>query len=204
MVSPSRVLVVASSNAGKIRELERQLSPFFDQLLGLDEAGLESPEETAPTYEGNARLKADAAAQGSGRVSLADDSGLEVDAIGGAPGVYSNRYAPDPASRIAKLVSEIAATGRPTSPARFVCVIALAHPTFGTRTFRGTVEGEIRPESRGGGGFGYDPVFYLPDGKTMAEIDADLKNRISHRARAVDALLAFLADNPAWAEIEEA
>lgn len=202
MAEASRVLVVASSNPGKIRELERKLSPYFEQLLGLQDVGLESPEETAPTYEGNARLKSEAAALGSGRVSLADDSGLEVEALGGAPGVYSNRYAADPAARITRLLAEVAATGKPTSPARFVCVIALTHPALGTRTFEGTVEGEIRPDARGGGGFGYDPVFHLPDrGLTMAEIDEDLKNRISHRGRAVDALVAFLAENPQWARI---
>ncbi|MCX7047115.1 MAG: RdgB/HAM1 family non-canonical purine NTP pyrophosphatase, partial [Candidatus Sumerlaeota bacterium] len=146
------------------------------------------------TYQANALIKARIWAQRSGLISLADDSGLEVDALDGRPGVYSNRYAPTSADRIVKLLGEMQNVEEARRTARFVCVMALVWPDGKTEVRRGVCEGRISFEPAGVGGFGYDPVFYLPDyGQTMAELPADEKNKISHRARAAQPIREILA-----------
>jgi XTP/dITP diphosphohydrolase len=144
--------------------------------------------ETGRTYAANARQKARSFARASGLVALADDSGLEVEALAGAPGVYSARYAGESASsadRIALLLRNLAGVPWDKRQARFVAVIAVAAPDGRVRICRGSVRGVITLEPRGQGGFGYDPVFFMPPfGCTMAELPEDVKNRVSHRARA--------------------
>jgi XTP/dITP diphosphohydrolase len=152
-------------------------------------------EETGTTYAENARLKAAVFAQASGLLTLADDSGLEVDALSGAPGVYSARYAGEEASdadRRAKLIDVLRQVPAPRR-ARFRCVIAIAQPGGAIECFEGVCKGEIILEERGANGFGYDPVFYLPEhGYTMAELPSAVKNQMSHRARAAQAARLFL------------
>jgi XTP/dITP diphosphohydrolase len=157
--------------------------------------------ETEATLEGNARLKALAAARGSGLWSVADDSGLFVDALGGAPGVHSARYAPGTdADRVQALLLAMEQVPDGARSAAFRCVLALASPDGRVRFARGDCRGSILRAPRGGGGFGYDPVFLVPElRRTMAELTVEEKGRLSHRARALDALepeLAALARAP--------
>ena len=176
-------IVLATHNAGKIAEL-RALLPDIE-ILSFEE----ETEETGSTFEENARIKANAAHAKTGLVALADDSGLEVDALGGAPGVRSARYAGGVAENNAKLV-ELLRAHSPPYTARFRCVLALAPQ--GT-IVEGTCEGEIVLEPRGTGGFGYDPHFFLPAlGHTMAELTREEKNALSHRGMALRAMLAHL------------
>jgi XTP/dITP diphosphohydrolase len=183
-------LVVATGNRGKLRELEALVPAGFD-LQTLTDAGLESVEETGSNFAENASLKAVAAASAANQLALADDSGLEVDALGGAPGVYSARYAgepPDDDANIAKLLDAMQSVPLAQRTARFHCVVALASPDGVIATADGRCEGAIGYTPRGEHGFGYDPVFVFPDGRTMAELPADVKNQISHRANAIRAL----------------
>ena len=152
--------------------------------------------ETGNSYAENAALKAKAWAEATGLLALADDSGLEVDALHGAPGIFSARYAPQPnatdADRRRYLLQQLAGHPRPWT-ARFRCVIALAEPQGKIHLAEGRCEGEIIPEERGTHGFGYDPIFLIPErGQTMAELPPAEKNRISHRARALQAALPTL------------
>jgi XTP/dITP diphosphohydrolase len=184
--------VLASHNPGKVKELEALLAPRGLAVLGAGALGLPEPEETETSFSGNARLKAEAAARASGRVSLADDSGLSVNALGGAPGVYSARWAgPDKdfAAAMARVRRELEAAGASDYAARFVCVLALAHPDGETRLYEGEVHGTLTFPPRGDQGFGYDPIF-IPEGndRTFAEMDAAAKRAMSHRARAFAAL----------------
>lgn len=184
--------VLASHNPGKIKELEALLAPRGLHVLGAGALGLPEPEETETSFSGNARLKAEAAARASGRVSLADDSGLSVNALGGAPGVYSARWAgPDKdfAAAMARVRRDLEAAGASDHAARFVCVLALAHPDGETRLYEGEVRGTLAFPPRGDQGFGYDPIF-IPEGhdRTFAEMDAGAKRAMSHRARAFAAL----------------
>ncbi|MGH8273012.1 MAG: RdgB/HAM1 family non-canonical purine NTP pyrophosphatase [Gammaproteobacteria bacterium] len=185
-----RRVVLASSNAGKLAEIRRLLAPLGFELLAQDALGIPPAPENAPTFVENALGKARAAAQASGLAAIADDSGLEVDALGGAPGVHSARYAGthgDNPANIAKLLAELGACRGASRRARFRCVaVFLAHAEHPVPLIaEGVWEGEIALKPRGAGGFGYDPVFYLPErGKTAAELDAKEKNRLSHRARA--------------------
>jgi XTP/dITP diphosphohydrolase len=191
-------LVLATGNAGKVREFARLLGDRFSRYLTLGEVGLEPPEETGTTYAANARLKALACFRATGKPSLADDSGLEVEALGGAPGLHSARYAEDPERRIDKLLEALDAK-RARSPAkrraRFVCVLAYAFRAGagGVKTFRGVCDGEILRERRGAGGFGYDPIFLVPRlGRTMAELSGEEKDRSSHRGRALRAFVRWV------------
>jgi XTP/dITP diphosphohydrolase len=191
-------LLIATHNHGKLREYAALLDSLPLTLLIPDDLGLDlDVVESGDTYADNARLKAVAYAQASGLLALADDSGLEVDALDGAPGVRSARYAlGDDADRVTALLSALDAAGVPAEDraARFRCVIVLAAPDGRTWETEGTCEGRIVDASRGSGGFGYDPVFYLPDhARTMAELPPEEKNRISHRARAAQALRPILA-----------
>lgn len=199
--SQNTLLLLATHNPGKVRELQALLSELGIRVVRPAEVGLHfDVDETGTTYAENATLKAQAFAQASGLVSVADDSGLEVDALDGGPGVYSARYGGPGASdgdRRAKLVAAVRHVPPPRL-ARFRCVIAVAQPTSPVSLFEGMCPGQIVLEERGTNGFGYDPIFYLPEhGCTMAELDPTIKNQISHRARAWQAarptLLALLA-----------
>jgi len=184
-------LLLASQNPGKLRELQAILQDLPIQLITPAEVGIQlDVEETGSTYAENAALKSEAYAKKSGLIALADDSGLEVDALNGAPGLYSARYAPAPnatdGDRRAYLLQNLLPHPRPWT-ARFRATIAITLPGGKTHFAEGACEGEIIPEERGNGGFGYDPIFYIPEaGFTMAELDEEEKNRISHRARALE------------------
>ncbi len=177
-------LLIATHNAGKLAEFALLLAPLGWTAVGPGELGLGSPPETADSFAGNARLKAEAAARTSGLPALADDSGLCVAALGGAPGVDSARYAgADYASAFARIIA--AATAANDFRAHFVCALCLAKPDGGTATYIGRADGTIAPAPAGDRGFGYDPIF-IPLGhtRTYAELGAEAKDQISHRARA--------------------
>lgn len=192
-----RKLLLATFNDGKLRELRGILSGIPYELVSLAELGITSEvEETGSTFAENAALKAREYARLSGLLTLADDSGLEVDALGRAPGVKSARYAGPGASdedRYALLLRNLQGVPEEKRTARFRCVVAIATPEGEVRLAEGTVEGMIAEQPRGSHGFGYDPVFYIPElGVTMAELPPEKKNDISHRARAVRAARAIL------------
>lgn len=181
-----RRVVLASGNEGKLREFQELLAGAGLELTGLD-TGVAEDEDT---YAGNAARKAEAAAAATGLPALGDDSGLEVAALDGFPGLHSARIAPTQPDRERLLFDRLAGTPRPWR-ARFVCVLALAVPGAPTRAFTGTADGEVVERREGGGGFGYDPVFLVPEvGRTFAEMPAQEKHRWSHRGAAVRALLA--------------
>ena len=183
---PTTTLVIASGNAGKIREFDQLLAPLGFTIEPMP-AGLDI-EETGTTFAENARLKAVAVAQATGHWALADDSGLSVTALGGAPGVQSARYAASDAARIARLLRELA--GAVDRSARFSAALAVAAPD-GTVPLEveGHCPGLILEAPRGEGGFGYDPVFFVPEaGLTFAEMDKALKGRLGHRGRAFSLL----------------
>ena len=189
--------LVATTNPGKRREFEALLAGLPGELRFPADLGLMQPvEETGQTYADNARLKAVALAQAAGTIAVGDDSGLEVEALGGAPGLHSARYAgpgATDADRRRKLLQELRHVPPPRL-ARFVCVLAVALPGGEVSLFEGECRGEIAAEERGLNGFGYDPLFYLPGRRaTMAELPSEVKNAISHRARAVQAARAHLA-----------
>jgi XTP/dITP diphosphohydrolase len=180
-------LLVASHNQGKVREIADLLSSFGILVRGAAELGLKEPEETGHTFAENALLKARAAAKQGGLAALADDSGLCVAALDGAPGIHSARWAgPDKDFVLAMARVERELSARDTS-AKFVCVLALATPSGEAETFEGEVHGRLVFPPRGKNGFGYDPVF-VADGlsRTFGEIDPAQKHAISHRARAFE------------------
>jgi XTP/dITP diphosphohydrolase len=181
-------LVVASHNPGKVKEIKELIAPFGIQTLGAAELGLPEPEETGSTFADNARLKAQAAAKESGLPSLSDDSGLCVDALDGAPGIYSARWAgPDKDFRVAmrRIEELLSAKDVPDKRAHFVCALAVAAPGEETDIYEGRVFGTLAFPPRGDKGFGYDPIF-LPEGYrfTFGEMDPREKHAMSHRARA--------------------
>jgi XTP/dITP diphosphohydrolase len=183
-------LVVASHNAGKIAEIEELLSPYGIMTIGAAALGLPEPEETGTTFEANAILKARLAAAASGMLALSDDSGLVVPALGGAPGIYSARWAgpgKDFSAAMARVDRELGPGDR---RAYFVAVLALCWPDGATATYRGEAHGHLEFPPRGDRGFGYDPIF-VPDDHTesFGEMDPVLKHRISHRARAFEKLV---------------
>ncbi len=185
-----KTLVFASSNPGKVHELKGLLGAEWTVKSAADFPDVPDIVEDAPSFEGNAAKKAHAFAKACGTWALADDSGLVVDALGGAPGVHSARYAPTADERIARLLKEL--EGKSPRTARFVCVLCLASPDGEEFFARGECEGEIGVERRGAQGFGYDPVFLLPSGRTMAELSREEKAAISHRGRAFVELLPKL------------
>jgi XTP/dITP diphosphohydrolase len=187
-------ILLATRNPHKIRELTALFSPLDLIIKTLrDFPDSDEPAEDGKTFEENAVKKALHSAQRSGIVTLADDSGLEVAALGGRPGIFSSRYATTNPERIARLLDEMKTVPRGERSARFVCAMALASPAGRAIVRIGYCEGEIAFEPRGTGGFGYDPIFYLPaDRATMAELPFDQKNRISHRARAAQQLIPLL------------
>jgi XTP/dITP diphosphohydrolase len=185
------VLVVATGNPGKLREMQTYLSDKGWELQ-LKPPELEI-EETEDTFAANACLKASAVAQATGEWAIADDSGLEVDALGGAPGIYSARYGSTDAERIERLLREL---GEPDNRgAQFVCVVAIARPDGAIALqVQGICRGEILQTPRGTGGFGYDPIFYVPEqALTFAEMTPEMKRRYSHRGKAFEALLPQLS-----------
>jgi len=178
-------LVIASGNAGKIREYRDLLAEAGVELVAFDS----EVNEVGKTYAHNARLKAEAAAARSGLPALGDDSGLEVEALSGFPGIRSARLGPTQKERTEELLARLHGVPRPWK-ARFVCVIALAIPGLETRLFEGECRGEVVPEWRGEAGFGYDPIFLVPGtGKTFGEMPPEEKRKYSHRAAAARALL---------------
>ncbi len=193
-------LLIATRNPGKLREFAAIFDGLGLALRTLDELGIpDEVEETGATFAANATLKAEAYMALSGLPTLADDSGLEVAALGGAPGVYSARYGGvKGAAQLQYLLDQLKDVPWHERLARFVCVIALARPGGPTELAEGTLPGVIELAPRGAGGFGYDPLFYLLDeNMTMAELPAERKNQISHRAIATRAAREILAR---WAE----
>jgi XTP/dITP diphosphohydrolase len=193
-----RELLIATTNRGKVREIEKLLATLPVRLrLLLEFPHVAEPREDGRTFADNALLKAHYYAQATGRLTLSDDSGLEVDALGGAPGVHSARFGGSEATypeRMALLLEQLSATGDQARTARFVCVIALCDPdTSETYTFAGTCEGQIAAAPRGTSGFGYDPLF-IPEGydRTFGELPEAVKQEISHRARALRLAADFL------------
>ena len=187
-------LMVATNNPGKLREFRSLLGPL--DLAAPGDLGLDlEVEENGGSFEANATLKARAFAAASGLVALADDSGLEVDALGGAPGIHSARYGGpglDDMGRCRLLLQQLAEAGG-SRLARFRCCLVAAAPDGRTCRAEGVCPGSIAPAPAGDGGFGYDPVFYLPRfRRTMAQVPTEIKNRISHRARALRTMAPLL------------
>ncbi len=188
-------LILASNNAHKLREIKEILGDRFDEILTLREAGIEHETvEDGETFLENARKKASEIAEISGCCALADDSGICVDALGGAPGIYSARFAGehgDDEANNALLLEKL--QGAEDRGAHFTCVVVMAWPDGRELSAEGRLYGEIAFEPAGDGGFGYDPIFYLPDrGCTDAQLPPGEKNRISHRGKALRALLEKL------------
>ena len=188
-------LLVATGNPGKLREFAALLAPL--NLVGPAVLGLNlQVEENGPTFAANALLKARAFARAGSCIALADDSGLEVDALDGAPGVYSARYGGpglDDAQRCQLLLEKLASVPTARRRARFRCCLAATAPDGRTCRAEGTFEGRIAPAPAGSGGFGYDPVFYLPQyDKTLAQLNPEQKNSLSHRGQAIDAIRPLL------------
>ncbi len=188
-------LVVATTNPGKVREINDILAGAGIDLVPLDTfPGLIEPEETGTTFAENARLKALYYAQATGLPSVADDSGLEIEALDNAPGVHSARWqGTDYAVKFRKIYELLQDRGLETSAARFVCHVALADQGRVVYTTEGIVNGQIAPAPRGTNGFGYDPIFYYPPYKcTLAELDLERKATVSHRGNAFGELRKFL------------
>ncbi len=192
-------LLVATGNQGKLREIRRLLDRATIEIVGLDQ--LDNPPEViedGDTFTANARKKACEMAQFSGCLTLADDSGLVVDALDGAPGVYSARYAGkqgDDAANNLKLLAEMDDVLDDKRQAAFHCVVALAWPDGRCESYDGQISGLILRSARGDAGFGYDPLFLVPEyGKTTAELSLEIKNRISHRGMALRKVIPLLLE----------
>lgn len=193
-------LIVATRNAGKLKEIRRLLETENIKVLGLDQfPDIAEVEEDGDTFAANAQKKAQAVALATGLACLADDSGLTVAALGGQPGVHSARFSgpgATDASNNRKLVDALGLFPPEDRQAAFCCVMALCLPGQPTRFFEGRVEGVILYSEQGQGGFGYDPLFWLPEFDcTMAELPIDVKNRISHRGQALRQVVEFLASS---------
>ncbi|HEX3944814.1 MAG TPA: RdgB/HAM1 family non-canonical purine NTP pyrophosphatase [Rhizomicrobium sp.] len=193
-LSRGDTLLVATHNSGKLREIADLLSPFAIVTKSAAELHLPEPEETGVTFTENALLKARTAAQASGLVSLADDSGLCVTALDGAPGIYSARWAgpmKEFAFGMSRIENELREKEATDFSAKFVCVLALVLPDDGAETFEGEVHGRLQFPPRGNKGFGYDPIF-VPEGltQTFGELEPAQKHAMSHRARAFEKFLA--------------
>jgi XTP/dITP diphosphohydrolase len=190
-------VIIATKNPGKAREFEHIFAPRgIDVKTLLDYPEIEDVEETGTTFEENATLKAEAVSKRLNKMVIGDDSGLIVDALEGRPGIYSARYAGEPKDdqkNLEKVLEELKGVSEEDRTARFYCALAVAVPGKETITVSGTCEGRILEEQRGSNGFGYDPVFYVPDkSRAMAELTSDEKNNISHRANALKKLDGIL------------
>ena len=191
-------LVIASHNPGKIEEIAALLAPFRINAVAARELGIPEPEETGATFEANAALKARAAAEASGLPALADDSGLVVPALGGAPGIYSARWAGEAKDFRVAMERVHRELGDKERTALFVAILALASPNGDAELFRGEVEGSLVWPPRGDRGFGYDPMFVPAGGSLMfGEMDPTEKHKISHRARA----FAQLVEGDFWGSV---
>lgn len=196
-------IIIATKNKGKAKDFEELLEPMGYKVLTLhDVAPHMDVEETGETFEKNATLKAETIAQELKKTVIADDSGLEIDALGGEPGIYSARYSGEEKnddSNIDKVLQKMVQVPEAEKTARFRCVLALAAPGEETITFEGTCEGMITDERKGENGFGYDPIFYVPAlEKTMAEMEPSEKASVSHRGNAIRELgkaMPALSDN---------
>ncbi|MFZ5648046.1 MAG: XTP/dITP diphosphatase [Bacillota bacterium] len=191
-------IVVATKNKGKLRELETMLGPLGIKVMSMDHyPHIPDVEEDGETFAENAIKKARVVAGATGEIALADDSGLEVDCLGGAPGVYSARFAgeeKDDRANNEKLLRLLDGVPLEKRGARFMCVVAVALPGGRVYTAEGSCEGVIGFRPEGEGGFGYDPLFIVPDlGKTFAQLDMDIKNSISHRGKAFDMAREIIA-----------
>ncbi len=194
-----RKLLLATNNQGKVREYRSLLTDVPLRLVSPADEGIAvTVEETGTSFEENAGLKAETLAAESRLLTVADDSGIEVDALGGEPGIYSARYAGENASdaeRCRYLLEKLAGVPEENRTARFRCVIALAEAGRQTLYFSGSWEGRITFEPKGNYGFGYDPVLFIPSlGKTVAELEPEVKNRLSHRALAAVKLRRYLLE----------
>ena len=193
-------LLIATTNPNKIAEIRRVLAGADVDLITLEQwPAVAAPEETGRTFEDNGRAKAVYYARATGQLTVAEDSGLEIDALGGVPGVESARYAgehtPYP-EKFARLYELLDKTGSRESPARFVCALTVATPESSVFEARGVVEGRIAREPSGSGGFGYDPIFFYPPyGRTLAEVTPEQKAAVSHRGNAFRKLRDWLAAN---------
>ena len=191
-------LIIASNNAGKLREFKELLSPYGFDVVSMREAGFNGEIiEDGETFEENAHIKARAVFEATGEPTIADDSGLEIDFLDGAPGVYSARYAGEGATdadRCNKVLSEMHGVVRELRDARFVCTIYFIYAEDDEYSVRGEVCGYIGDEPRGDNGFGYDPIFMVNDDESMATISEEEKNRISHRAVAFEKLSEILKE----------
>lgn len=195
----ARELIIATHNIGKVAEFRDLLAPLGFSVKSAGELSLPEPEETGETFEANAEIKAIAAATAARMPAIADDSGLVVPALDGAPGIYSARWAgpsKDFAVAMARIASELEARGVAPlgTPAYFVCALSYADASGSVRSVRGEVHGTLSFPARGTNGFGYDPIF-IAQGEvlTFGEMEADAKHRISHRAHAFHALLSILS-----------
>ena len=201
-------MVLATKNKNKVKEVSEFLAPHGIEVVSLHEfPDLPEIEEYGETFKDNAIIKATEACMFTGIMALADDSGLEVDCLEGLPGVYSSRFAGEDKDDLAnnkKLLELLEGVPAEQRTARFKCVMALATTDCFVYTAEGTCEGVIAEQPRGEGGFGYDPLFYLPEyGKTFAELDLETKNKISHRSRALTGVLDLLSDLEKMMEEEE-
>jgi len=192
-----REVVIASRNPGKLREIRAILAPLPVKFLSLkDFPQIRELVEEGSTFAENAGMKARTIARLTGRLAIADDSGLAVKALKGRPGVFSSRYAGEKATdqeRRQKLLNEMAAVPEGKRQATFVCAMAVANPEGKMQVVQGECQGQISFAPRGKHGFGYDPIFFVPEfGKTMAELEPEVKNHISHRARALEKLKLLL------------
>jgi XTP/dITP diphosphohydrolase len=188
--------VIASHNKGKLREIDALIAPFGILALSAGDLGVEEPEETESSFIGNALLKARASCLATGLPALADDSGLEVAALEGAPGIYSARWAGEPRdfyAAMAEVERQLATTGSPDRSAQFVCVLALVLPDGTEHVFEGHVPGDLIYPPRGDKGFGYDPIFIaMGESLTFGEMDPDAKHAMSHRAEAFAKFVAAI------------
>lgn len=198
-LKPGTRLVIASHNKGKVREIGELLAPFGIETISVAELGLPEPDETGTSFIENAKLKAVAAADASGMLALSDDSGLEIKAIGGAPGIHSALWGgPDKDFNLAMAKVEDAMKNRGVTDmtANFTCALALAAPGGNVQAFEGKVFGKISFPPRGTGGFGYDAIF-IADGETLTfgEMEPERKHAMSHRARAFEKLMIASFDD---------
>lgn len=192
-------MIFATTNQGKMKEIREILGDIGEEILSLKEAQIDVQiEENGKTFEENAVIKAKAIMELTGQMVLADDSGLEIDALNKEPGIYSARYLGEETSYEVKnrsLIERLKGVSGKDRSGRFVCVIAAAFPNGEILTTRGTIEGLIAAEPKGSNGFGYDPIVYVPEyGMTTGEMDPALKNRISHRGKALTAMKAILQE----------